>query len=178
MKVLLKGGLVYDNGCFTPMDIEVTNGMVTGRSVSISSNDCDRVFDLDGLHVFPGFVDVHVHLREPGFSYKETIASGTRACARGGFTQVCAMPNLNPAPDSDEHLRQQEEIIARDAVIGVHPYASITLGQKGEGELTDMAALAPRVVGFSDDGRGVKDEDTMLEAMRRCKAAGSIIAAH
>lgn len=178
MKMLLKGGLVYDNGCFTPMDLEVTDGVVTGRSVSISSDNCDRVFDLNGLHVFPGFVDVHVHLREPGFSYKETIATGSQACARGGYTQVCAMPNLNPAPDSDEHLRIQEEIIARDAVIGVHPYASITLGQKGEGELTDMAAFAPRVAGFSDDGRGVKDEATMREAMLRCRAAGSIIAAH
>ncbi len=179
MKMLLKGGRVYDNGALIPMDIEVTDGIVTARGASISpSSDMDRVLDVSGLSVFPGFVDVHVHLREPGFSYKETIASGTRACARGGYTMVCAMPNLNPAPDSDEHLRQQEDIIARDAVIGVLPYGTITLGQKGEGELTDMAVLAPRVAGFSDDGRGVKEEETMRQAMLRCKAAGSMIAAH
>ena len=178
MRMLLRNGLVYESGTFVPMDIEVTDGVVTGRGLSISSAGADAVFELNGLHVFPGFVDVHVHLREPGFSYKETIASGTKACARGGYTTVCAMPNLNPAPDSDEHLRAQEEIIARDAVIRVLPYASITLGQKGEGELTDMAALANRVAGFSDDGRGVKDEDAMRQAMIRCKEAGSIIAAH
>ncbi len=119
-----------------------------------------------------------MHLREPGFSYKETIATGTAACARGGYTVVGAMPNLNPAPDSDEHLRAQEEIIDRDALIRVLPYGTITEGQKGEGRLTDMEELAFRVMGFSDDGRGVKDAATMREAMRRCREAGSIIAAH
>ena len=178
MRMLLRNGLVYERGTFVPMDIEVTDGVVTGRGHSLSTDRPDVVFELNGLHVFPGFVDVHVHLREPGFSYKETIASGTRACARGGYTTVCAMPNLHPAPDGDEHLRAQEEIIARDAVIRVLPYGTITLGQKGEGELTDMAALAGRVAGFSDDGRGVKEADTMREAMRRCREAGSIIAAH
>ena len=178
MRMLLKNGLVYERGTFVPMDIEVTDGIVTGRGHSLSSEQPGVVFELNGLHVFPGFVDVHVHLREPGFSYKETIASGTRACARGGYTAVCAMPNLNPVPDSDEHLRAQEEIIARDAAIRVLPYGAITLGQKGEGELTDIAGLAGRVAGFSDDGRGVKEEATMREAMERCKAAGSIIAAH
>ena len=178
MKLLLKGGQVYDQGTFVPMDIEVTDGVVTARSASISATEYDRVLDVSGLHVFPGFVDVHVHLREPGFSYKETIATGTRACARGGYTTVCAMPNLNPAPDSDEHLREQEKLIQQDAVIRVLPYGTITLGQKGEGELTDMAALAPRVCGFSDDGRGVKERETMLKAMLNCKAVDSIIAAH
>ena len=177
MRMLLQGGQVYDRGRLIPMDIEVTDGIVTGRGQAISSN-ADKVFDCRGLAVFPGFADVHVHLREPGFSYKETIGTGTRACARGGYTVVGAMPNLNPAPDSDEHLRVQEELIARQAVIRVLPYASITLDQKGEGEVTDMAALAPRVIGFSDDGRGVKDADTMREAMRRCKAADAILAAH
>ncbi|MBQ8654590.1 MAG: dihydroorotase [Clostridia bacterium] len=178
MRMLLKGGQVWHNGSLVPMDIEVNNGLITACGINLPAADADRVFELNGLAVFPGFVDVHVHLREPGFSYKETIESGTRACARGGYTMVCAMPNLNPAPDSDEHLRQQEELISRSAVIGVVPYGSITLGQKGEGELTDMAALAPRVAGFSDDGRGVKEEATMREAMLRCKAAGSLIAAH
>ncbi|MBE5768591.1 MAG: dihydroorotase [Clostridiales bacterium] len=180
MRLLLKGGLVCDDhGTFSPMDIEVTDGIVTGRSASFSENgEYDRVLDLTGLHVFPGLADVHVHLREPGFSYKETIATGTRACARGGYTTVCAMPNLNPAPDTSDHLKMQEDLIRDNACIRVLPYASITMEQKGEGDLTDMAALAGRVCGFSDDGRGVKEEATMRMAMEQCKAAGSIIAAH
>ena len=127
--------------------------------------------------VFPGFADVHVHLREPGFSYKETIASGTRAAARGGYTAVCAMPNLNPVPDTAEHLAVQEERIARDACIGVYPYGAITLGEKGEA-LADLEVLAPRVCGFSDDGRGVQSWDRMKEAMVRAKALGKLIVAH
>lgn len=177
MRMLLKGGQVYDHGQLVAMDIEVTDGIVTGRGQAISSN-ADKVFDCRGLAVFPGFADVHVHLREPGFSYKETIETGTKACARGGYTVVGAMPNLNPAPDSDEHLRVQEDMIAQQAVIRVLPYASITLGQKGEGELTDIEGLASRVMGFSDDGRGVKEADTMRAAMEKCVAADSIIAAH
>ena len=177
MRMLLKGGQVYDHGQLVAMDIEVTDGIVTGRGQAISSN-FDKVYDCRGLAVFPGFADVHVHLREPGFSYKETIETGTKACARGGYTVVGAMPNLNPAPDSDEHLRVQEDMIARQAVIRVLPYASITLGQKGEGELTDIEGLASRVMGFSDDGRGVKEAATMRAAMEKCVAADSIIAAH
>ena len=177
MRMLLKGGLVYENGHLVPMDVEITDGFVTGRGQAISSN-ADKVYDCRNLAVFPGFADVHVHLREPGFSYKETIESGTKACARGGYTVVGAMPNLNPAPDCDEHLRIQEDMIASQAVIRVLPYASITLGQKGEGELTDIEGLAQRVIGFSDDGRGVKEADTMKAAMEKCKAAESIIAAH
>ena len=177
MRMLLKGGLVYENGHLVPMDVEITDGFVTGRGQAISSN-ADKVYDCRNLAVFPGFADVHVHLREPGFSYKETIESGTKACARGGYTVVGAMPNLNPAPDCDEHLRIQEDMIASQAVIRVLPYASITLGQKGEGELTDIEGLAQRVIGFSDDGRGVKEADTMKAAMEKCKAADSIIAAH
>ena len=177
MRVLLKGGQVYDHGRLVPMDVEVEDGIVTGLGLAVSSN-ADQVYDCRGFAVFPGFADVHVHLREPGFSYKETIETGTKACARGGFTVVGAMPNLNPAPDCDEHLRIQEDMIAQQAVIRVLPYASITLGQKGEGELTDIEGLAERVIGFSDDGRGVKEAGTMHQAMLRCKAADSIIAAH
>ena len=121
MRMLLKGGLVYDEGRLLPMDLVVEDGVISARGSGLSAEGADHVFELNGLAVFPGFVDVHVHLREPGFSYKETIRTGTMACARGGYTQVCAMSNLNPAPDSDEHLRLQEEIIARDAVIGVTP---------------------------------------------------------
>ncbi len=177
MRMLLKNGQVYDRGQLITMDIEVTDGFITGRGRTVSSN-ADQVFDCRGLAVFPGFTDVHVHLREPGFSYKETIATGTAACARGGYTTVGAMPNLNPAPDCEEHLARQLEIIRRDALITVLPYGTITEGQKGEGRLTDMEALADDVIGFSDDGRGVKDEETMRQAMLACRAAYSIIAAH
>ena len=127
--------------------------------------------------VFPGFVDVHVHLREPGFSYKETIASGTAAAAHGGFTEVCSMPNLNPVPDSVAHLEAQRAIIRRDAIVGVHPYAAITEGQRGE-RLSDMEALAPLCVAFSDDGRGVQDPALMEAAMGQAAALGKLIVAH
>ncbi len=138
----------------------------------ISSLPQDREYT-----VFPGFVDVHVHLREPGFSYKETIVSGTRACARGGYTAVCAMPNLDPVPDTPDHLRVQEAIIAKDACIRVFPYGSITMGQLGE-ELAELDALAPSVPGFSDDGRGVQSREMMKEAMVRSKMLGKPIVAH
>lgn len=137
----------------------------------------ETVFDTSSCLVFPGFVDVHVHLREPGFSYKETIATGTAAAARGGFTAVCAMPNLNPVPDSAASLAVQEEIIRRDAGVHVYPYGAITAGERGE-SLSDMDALAGRVIAFSDDGRGVQSEDRMREAMKKAKALGKIIAAH
>ena len=127
--------------------------------------------------VLPGFADVHVHLREPGFSYKETIASGTKACARGGYTAVCAMPNLNPVPDRHEHLKQQEEIIAKDACIRVYPYGAITMGQQGQW-LSDMMTMAPRVCAFSDDGRGVQDKEMMRQAMIHAKYFNKLIVAH
>ena len=140
----------------------------------------DIVANLPGSGVYtvlPGFADVHVHLREPGFSYKETIASGTRACARGGYTAVCAMPNLNPVPDTDEHLRQQEEIIEQDACIHVYPYGAITMGEQGE-VLADLAVMANRVCGFSDDGRGVQSREMMKAAMLEAKRLGKLIVAH
>ena len=136
-----------------------------------------RSFDDDGNIVFPGFCDVHVHFREPGFSYKETIRSGSLAAARGGYTAVCTMPNLNPVPDSAAHLREQTDIIERDSVINVYPYAAITVGQRGE-ELSDMAELAGDAIAFSDDGRGVQSEDMMREAMKRAASLGKMIVAH
>ena len=134
-------------------------------------------FSFDKYTLLPGFVDVHVHLREPGYFYKETVKSGTLASARGGYTEVFSMPNLIPVPDTLENLKVQLDIIERDAVIGVHPYASITKGQKGE-ELSDLEELAPYVIGFSDDGRGVQSEEMMLSAMKRAKELGKIIVAH
>ena len=127
--------------------------------------------------VFPGFCDVHVHFREPGFSYKETIASGSRASARGGYTAVCTMPNLNPVPDSVENLNIQLKMIEDQACIHVYPYGAITVGEKGE-VLADLEGMAPNVIGFSDDGRGVQSDDMMREAMLRAKKLGKMIVAH
>lgn len=129
------------------------------------------------LAVLPGFCDVHVHLREPGFSYKETIKTGTLAARAGGYSDVCSMPNLNPVPDSVPHMEKQLEIIRRDACVRVHPYAAITVGERGE-TLSDMENLAPFCVAFSDDGRGVQSEEMMENAMRRAKTLGKIIVAH
>ena len=134
-------------------------------------------YDRRGVVVLPGFCDVHVHFREPGFSYKETIATGSRSAAAGGYTAVCTMPNLNPVPDSAEHLREQLAIIEKDAVIHVYPYASITVGQAGE-ILSDMEGMAADCIAYSDDGRGVQSDDRMREAMLRAKALGKMIVAH
>ncbi len=135
------------------------------------------VYNSSQYMIFPGFCDVHVHLRQPGFSYKETIKSGTQASAHGGYTTVFSMPNLKPVPDSAEHLKEQLDIVKKDAVINVLPYGAITVGQNGE-ELSDMEGMAKDVIAFSDDGRGVQSEEMMKEAMLRAKALGKIIVAH
>ncbi len=135
------------------------------------------VYNSSQYMIFPGFCDVHVHLRQPGFSYKETIKSGTQASAHGGYTTVFSMPNLKPVPDSAEHLKEQLDIIKKDAVINVLPYGAITVGQNGE-EISDMEGMAKDVIAFSDDGRGVQSEEMMKEAMQRAKALGKIIVAH
>ena len=135
------------------------------------------VFNSPRFAVFPGFCDVHVHFREPGFSYKETIASGSRAAARGGYTDVCTMPNLNPVPDSPEHLRRQQELIDRDACIHVHPYGAITIGQKGE-QLADLSGMADCCIAFSDDGRGVQRDEMMRQAMLEATRLNKMIVAH
>ena len=152
-----------------------------GASLSIFEGDMSSlsIFSsiIPDVNIFPGFLDVHVHLREPGFSYKETIFSGTKAAARGGYTSVCSMPNLNPVPDSRENLNVQLDIIKKDACISVYPYGAITVGERGE-ELSDLEGMASDVIGFSDDGRGVQSEEMMREAMKRAKALGKIIVAH
>ena len=127
--------------------------------------------------VFPGFCDVHVHFREPGFSYKETMETGSKASARGGYTDVCTMPNLNPVPDSREHLDCQLEAIRNKAVIHVYPYGAITVGENGE-ELADLEAMASDVIAFSDDGKGVQSQELMRQAMLQAKALGKILVAH
>ena len=167
MSFIVKGCKI--NGQGNPADIIVSGGVIGGAS--------DTVFEFNNCAVFPGFVDVHVHLREPGFSYKETIESGTKACAHGGYTTVCSMPNLNPVPDSFEHLNEQLELIKKDAVMNVAPYGSITVGQNGE-ELSDMKAMAPYVCAFSDDGKGVQSDEMMREAMITAKSLGKMIVAH
>ena len=134
-------------------------------------------FDSSEYVIFPGFCDVHVHFREPGFSYKETIAAGSRAAARGGYTAVCTMPNLNPVPDSVENLGIQRRLIEETACIHIYPYGAITIGEQGEA-LSDLEGMAPDVVGFSDDGRGVQSDDMMRQAMLRAKALGKPIVAH
>lgn len=178
MKHLLTGGSVYTPQGFLSADVAVDNGRIVsiGTGVPVSGFD---IISCNGKIVVPGFVDVHVHLREPGFSYKETIASGTAAAARGGYTAVCAMPNLNPPPDSAESMAVQQRLISETARVAVYPYGCITLGQQGRGELTDMAALAAAgACAFSDDGRGVQEESTMHAAMEQAARLDVIIAAH
>lgn len=173
MKPMVLDCCVPRDGAFVRNTVCVSNGVfVSGGSASGFD-----VTDVSSCVLLPGFADVHVHLREPGFSYKETMATGTRAAARGGYTTVCAMPNLDPAPDSMETLAPQLSAIARDAVIEVVPYGTITRGERGE-ELSDMDAMAPYVTAFSDDGRGVQDENLMRRAMERAKRLGKVIAAH
>ncbi len=168
---------VFENG-----ELRKAAAVIRGGHVEVLSSLADITLDLpvislDNGVLLPGFADVHVHLREPGFSYKETIRTGTMAAAAGGYTAVCSMPNLNPVPDSDENLRAQLDIIERDAVIRVCPYGAITVGQKGE-TLAELEALASDAIAFSDDGKGVQSEDMMREAMLRAKALGKMIVAH
>ena len=147
------------------------------HDITFSSNDAKAFFEFPEYAVFPGFCDVHVHFREPGFSYKETIKTGSAAAARGGYTAVCTMPNLNPVPDSVENIKLQQDIIDRDASIRVYPYAAITRMEAGI-DLVDMQSLAPHAIAFSDDGRGVQSDDMMRAAMTEAKRLGKIIAAH
>lgn len=176
MKILLNQMRVFRKGVVEELSVLIQNGRIVSLSKEPILTDA-HVIELKNGTVFPGFVDVHVHLREPGFSYKETIATGTRAAARGGFTTVCSMPNLKPVPDSLSNLQPQLEAIARDGAVHVYPYGAITVGEKGEA-LADLEALAGHVVAFSDDGRGVQNAAMMRQAMLRAKALGKVIVAH
>ena len=168
MKFVFSGASVFS----TDLDTSIHNELF---AEAVVSNDC--FIDCSKYVVFPGFVDVHVHFREPGFSYKETIATGSAAAARGGYTAVGTMPNLDPVPDSLQNLKMQLDIINRDAKIKVLPFGSITNGENGLA-LSDLEDMAPFVCGFSDDGRGVDNSSLMREAMQRAKALGKIISAH
>ena len=152
------------------------NAFADAIAASISS-PAVSVFNSPKYAIFPGFCDVHVHFREPGFSYKETMESGSRASARGGYTAVCTMPNLNPVPDCVENLQKQLDIIEQSACIHVYPYGSITVEEKGE-VMADLEGMAPNAIAFSDDGRGVQSDEMMKEAMLRAKALGKMIVAH
>lgn len=158
-------------------DIAIVDGKIAERGNNIIATAEDEVIDASGLMVAPAFVDVHVHLREPGFGYKERIETGTMAAARGGYSTVCPMPNLNPVPDSVENLKVQQDIIAQDAKIEVLPYAAITIGRKGE-ELVDVASLHDKVCAFSDDGSGVQVDGMMERAMTEAVKYDALIAAH
>ena len=177
MKQLIKNATVFYDSQFTKKDILINDGIIAEISNSLAPDCADVVYDFENYYVFPGFTDVHVHLREPGFSYKETIKTGTMASARGGYTSVCSMPNLNPVPDSVAHLKEQLDIIEKDAVINVYPYSSITVNQMGE-KLSDMAEMADMCIAYSDDGRGVQSDEMMLEAMKIAKANNKMIVAH
>ena len=175
MDYILKNAKVYTNGCFIQTDLAIVAGKVL-FSMPLDTSSCTTI-DCLNKFIFPGFIDVHVHLREPGFSYKETIKSGTMAGASAGYSAVFSMPNLKPVPDSVENLAVQQQIIDKDAVISVYPYASITKGQKGE-ELSDLVELAKHVLAFSDDGVGVQDDKMMATAMQIAKTENKLIVAH
>lgn len=176
MKLLLKNASVFYNGEFSKKDVLVDGDIISKLGDSL---ECDEasVFDLKNKFIFPGFVDVHVHLREPGFSYKETIRTGSLAAAAGGYTTVFAMPNLNPVPDSLENLKLQLDLIKENAEIKVLPYGSITVGERGE-ELSDLEGMAPYVIAFSDDGKGVQEPEMMKSAMEKAKSLKRMIVAH
>ena len=179
MTLLIKNALTYIDKTFKKSDVLIMDGKIHSLGISILSDNVDRVIDAqDKYFLIPGFVDVHTHLREPGFSYKETIKTGSQAGARAGYTTLCTMPNLNPAPDCVQNLKAQTDIIEKDAVIGVLPFGTITKERKGVGEVIDFESIADKVVGFSDDGTGVQTEELMRQAMTECARLGKIISAH
>lgn len=177
MKSLLKNATIFMNGKFEKNNIEIDNDIITKISLDNDENSFDKIFDLRGMYIFPGLIDVHTHLREPGFEYKETIETGSMAGAKGGYTSIAAMPNLNPTPDCMENLKLELDAIKKDAKINVYPYGTITKGEKGE-ELADLEDMAEYVIGFSDDGHGVQSRNMMKNAMEISKRLGKKIVAH
>ncbi len=176
MNCIIKDAKVYIDGKFQSHDVYIADGKLFLEYTPTVSNS-GAIISFKNKYIFPGFIDVHVHLREPGFLYKETIATGTAAAAHGGYTTVCSMPNLNPSPHSVENLKIQLDAIEKDALITVVPFGTITEMGLGE-KLSDMEGMADSVVGFSDDGRGVQSREMMLSAMKKAKALNKIISAH
>ena len=175
--MIFRNAMVWTQNGFVKQDAILDGGVL---SFSVSQNASVSVSDMpvfSNCLILPGFCDVHVHLREPGFCYKETVASGTASAARGGFTAVCSMPNLNPVPDSKEHLQVQLDAIKKDAKVAVYPYGSLTVNEAGA-VMADLDGMAPDVIAFSDDGRGVQDENMMRDLMLRAKTLGKMVVAH
>ena len=176
MDYIISGAELFRNDRFISSDLFVSDGKIADIAPNISLSGVS-VFNFNNAVVLPGLSDVHVHLREPGFLYKETIRTGTEAAAAGGYTSICAMPNLLPVPDCAENLAPELEAIERDALIHVYPYGAITVGQKSE-KLADMDSMADSVIAFSDDGKGVKTADMMRRAMRKAQSLAKMIVAH
>ena len=174
MKIVFRNASVYENGKMQKQNLLFNGSLISVFKGEVFPEDATVI---DNTVILPGFCDAHVHFREPGFSYKETIATGTASAARGGYTAAMTMPNLNPVPDTLDNLKLQLDKIESDAKILVHPFGAITVGEKGE-ELSDISAMRPYVKGYSDDGRGVQTESLMLEAMKRVKSEDGIIVAH
>ena len=179
MKTLIKNGQINTRkNMTTPAEIWIEDGRIKAIGTGFSEAEFDEVFDAKGQLITPGLVDVHVHLREPGFTYKETIEAGTRSAARGGFTTVCAMPNLNPVPDTAEKLRQVYDIIRKDAVVKVLQYAPITENLRSE-KLVDQEALVEEgAFAFTNDGVGVQTAGTMYLAMKEAAKNNKALVAH
>ncbi|MCI8331358.1 MAG: dihydroorotase [Clostridiales bacterium] len=171
MTYFFKDAYFYQHGQFVRGDYFLSDGIL------FSSFEGAVSITFENVYIFPGFADVHVHLREPGFSYKETIASGSAAGARGGYVHLCAMPNLDPVPDCLSHLKEQQILIGRDALVQVHPYGALTVGEKGE-KIAALEELAKDVIAFSDDGKGVQNPALMKEAMQRIAALDKVLCAH
>ncbi|MEE3362187.1 MAG: dihydroorotase [Anaerovoracaceae bacterium] len=178
MKTIITGGNVLSKNGFEQADVLISDGKVFEVSGSIDSGAADRVIRADNSFIIPAFADVHVHFREPGFEYKETIRTGSKAAARGGYSDVCTMPNLDPAPSTPGSVGRQLEIIERDSVVRIHPYGTITADGSGRGELSDMEGISGLVTAFSDDGKGVQDISLMTEAMHKARDLDKVIAAH
>lgn len=176
MNCVITGASIFKDGKLRRQNVFIDNGIVSEISDREPHNGC-RVLNFNNCVIFPGFIDVHVHLREPGFLYKETVETGTAAAAHGGYSAVCAMPNLSPVPDCRENLSLELEAIKENAKISVYPYGSVTVSEMGE-KLSDMEAMAKDVIAFSDDGRGVQNETLMEEAFLKAKSLGKIIASH
>lgn len=179
MTRIFQNGTIYFNGEFQEKDFLIDDlGTITIADKIDLEDEVDEIIDCSGLHIFPGFIDPHVHLREPGFEYKETIETGTKAAAKGGYTTIFAMPNVKPAPDSKEHIQALVKRFEQEGVIHVVPIASITKEQKGVGELVDFDQCLEETFLFSDDGKGVQEESMMRKAMVACEKNNAVILAH
>ena len=175
--MIFRNATVWTQNGFAKQDAIFDGRVLSFSNSQIAAVSIPEMPVFSNCLILPGFCDVHVHLREPGFCYKETVASGTASAARGGYTAICSMPNLNPVPDSKEHLNVQLDAIKKDAKIAVYPYGSLTVNEAGE-EMADLDGMAADVIAFSDDGKGVQDENMMRDLMLRAKTLGKMVVAH